>query len=171
MLTGMTSSAKFLGFLVLTSLSMSCSQAQATPFEVGKPVPQISLADLGGQRTDLHERRGKVVVVDFWATWCGPCHLQAEILKALHEDYRGRGVEVYGLNVGEDRTTVGNALRVEPLPYTVLLDPKEEVSNRHEILGLPSLLVIGKDGRVAYFMTGLVDGPTLRRVVDQALAG
>lgn len=149
----------------------ACGEARAEPFTVGKPVPEITLANLQGERTALHLQRGKVVVVDFWATWCGPCHLQAEILKGLHQDYRGRGIAVYGVNVGEDATTVQNAVRVEPLPYAVLLDPKDELSTRHEIVGLPSLLVIGKDGRVAYFMTGLVDGPTLRRIVDQALRG
>ena len=128
--------------------SVSCGGATAAPFVVDQPAPQLTLPDLQGKSVSLNGRSGRVVVVDFWATWCGPCHLQAEILKRLLVDYGSSTVDVFGVNLGEDAATVSAALRAEPLPYPVLLDPADELTARHEIVGLPSLLVIGRDGKV-----------------------
>jgi thiol-disulfide isomerase/thioredoxin len=168
----MTRSRSILGFLVFVAASaLSCNGATAAPFIVGKPLPAMSQKDLSGQTTELHRRQGKVVLVDFWATWCGPCHLQAEILRGMKDDYPAADLEIYGVNVGEDATTVRSALLKNPLPYPILLDTQDQLMVKHDIVGLPSVLVVGRDGNVAYFYTGLVDGPTLREVVDRALAG
>jgi thiol-disulfide isomerase/thioredoxin len=168
----MNRSCSILGFLVwIAATTAACNGASAAPFVVGKPLPPMSQKDLSGQTTELHRRQGKVVLVDFWATWCGPCHLQAEILRGMKEDYPAGELEIYGVNVGEDASTVRTALLKNPLPYPILLDTQDQLMVRHDIVGLPSVLVVGRDGSVAYFYTGLVDGPTLREVVDRALAG
>lgn len=142
-----------------------------TGLEPGQKAPPIRKLALDGREVQIDRRVGKVVLVDFWATWCGPCHLQAEVLKTLWKEYQPRGVEFFALSMGEDAVTVGAFLEDRPLPYPVLLDPQDELSGRYQIYALPSLLVVDRSGRVAYFHAGLADAPTLRRILDGALAG
>ncbi|HEX9941043.1 MAG TPA: TlpA disulfide reductase family protein [Thermoanaerobaculia bacterium] len=111
---------------------------------------------------------GQVVVVDFWATWCGPCHLQAQILEPIYRDFKGRGVQFLAANVGEEPETVKKFLQKKPFPYPVLLDPKDSVASSLGVYALPTLLVVDKQGRIAYFQSGIADGDTLREVIKKA---
>jgi len=111
---------------------------------------------------------GQVVVVDFWATWCGPCHLQAEILEPIYHDLKGRGVQFLAANVGEEPETVKSFLKNKPFPYPVLLDPKDSVASNLGVYALPTLLVVDTKGRVAYFQSGLADGDTVRQIIKKA---
>jgi thiol-disulfide isomerase/thioredoxin len=109
-----------------------------------------------------------VVVVDFWATWCGPCHLQAQILEPVYRDFKGRGVQFLAANVGEEPDTVKSFLKKKPFPYPVLLDPSDSVATTLGVLALPTLMVVDKKGRVAYFEAGIADGDTLRALIKKA---
>jgi peroxiredoxin len=161
-----------LGFWISAGCRGQVSPTTAgTGLEPGMKAPAIRKLALDGREVRIDQRAGKVVLVDFWATWCGPCHLQAEVLKALWKEYQPKGVEFFALSMGEDATTVGEFLKERPLPYPVLVDPQDEVSGLYQIYALPSLLVVDKGGRVSYFHAGLADAPTLRRILDRALAG
>lgn len=111
---------------------------------------------------------GQVVVVDFWATWCMPCRLQAQILEPVYRDYKGRGVQFLAANVGEEPDQVKQFLKSKPFPYPVLLDPTEKVSGDLGVLALPTLMVIDKKGKVSYFQSGIADGDTLRALIKKA---
>jgi thiol-disulfide isomerase/thioredoxin len=111
---------------------------------------------------------GQVVVVDFWAAWCMPCRLQAEILEPVYRDYKGRGVQFLAANVGEEQDTVKQFLKNKPFPYPVLLDPEQAVATDLGVLALSTLLVIDKRGKVSYFQSGIADGDTLRQLIKQA---
>jgi len=110
---------------------------------------------------------GQVVVIDFWATWCGPCHVQQRILEDIYKDYRGKGVQFLAANVGEELETVRGFLKSRPIPYTVLLDP-HDVAGQLGINALPTLMVIDKKGKLTFFEAGLTDGDTIRRILRQA---
>lgn len=140
------------------------------PLVVGEPAPDLVQPSLDGRLVRLSDYRGRVVLVDFWATWCGPCHVQAEVLKALHERYRGQGVEVLAVSLGEEVETVRRFLERRPLPYPVLTDSEDRLSARHEIYSLPSLLIVDRSGRVAYIQAGLSDAGVIQRILDEALA-
>jgi thiol-disulfide isomerase/thioredoxin len=111
---------------------------------------------------------GQVVVVDFWATWCMPCRLQAQILEPVYRDYKGRGVQFLAANVGEEPDEVRKFLKATPFPYPVLLDPKQATADKLGVTALPTLLVIDKQGRMAYFQPGIADGDTLRGILKKA---
>jgi peroxiredoxin len=161
-----------LGFWILAGCrGQASTTATGTGLEPGQKAPPIRRLALDGREVQIDRRAGKVVLVDFWATWCAPCHLQAEVLKALWKEYQPQGVEFFALSMGEDAITVSEFLKKKPLPYPVLVDPQDELSGLYQIYALPSLLVVGKDGRVSYFHAGLSDAPTLRRILDRALAG
>jgi thiol-disulfide isomerase/thioredoxin len=129
--------------------------------------PEFRLQSLEGKPLELKDFRGKVVVVDFWATWCAPCHVQARILESLHRDYKDR-VQFLAVDVGEDEKTVRRFVQQRPFPYPVLLDPKDELSPKLGILALPTLMILDKEGKISYFQAGISDARTLREAFQKA---
>ena len=129
--------------------------------------PEFKLKTLDGRKLGPTDFPGQVVVVDFWATWCGPCHIQTKILEPIYREYRGKGVQFLAANVGEEPDTVRSFLKSRPLPYQVVMDP-DDVAGDLGVFALPTLMVIDKKGRVSYFEPGLADGPTIRQVLRQA---
>ena len=132
---------------------------------------EFRLKSLDGRALGPRDFPGQVVVVDFWATWCGPCQIQARILESLHGDFKGRGVQFLAANVGEDEATVKSFLQKQPFPYPVLLDPDDSVSSDLGVYALPTLMVVDKKGKISYIQPGVADGPTLRQILKQAGAG
>lgn len=108
------------------------------------------------------------IVVDFWATWCAPCHVQAEILDQLQEEYRGRPVQFLAVNTGESEQIVRDWVASKPFPYPVLLDPDERLSERLGILGLPTIMVVSRQGEVLYMAPGIVPANRLRQLLAEA---
>ena len=145
-------------------LLLSCGDGSSAP--VVKT--NFRLPTVDGRTLGPKDFGGQVVVVDFWATWCLPCRLQAEILEPVYRDYKGRGVQFLAANVGEEKDVVKQFLKGKPFPYPVLLDPKQAVATDLGVLALPTLLVIDKKGKISYFQSGIADGDTLRQLIKQA---
>lgn len=136
------------------------------------PAPAFTLEDLAGHQTGLADFTGRVVVVNFWATWCVPCREEMPHLEGLWRTYRDRGLVVVG--VSEDR---GGAKRVRKyvarmgLTFPVLLDPKGGVGRAYRVTGLPATVLIGRDGRLAARVIGYRDwtGPDAAGLVRHLL--
>src|SRR6476620_3782746 len=118
----------------------------------GAPAPgskvTIELQTLEGRPFITKDYAGQVMVLDFWATWCGPCHVQQRILESLYKDYQGKGVQFLAANVGEELPTVRSFLKSKPIPYTVLMDP-HDVAGQLGINALPTLMIIDRKGQLA----------------------
>ena len=108
------------------------------------------------------------VVVDFWATWCAPCRIQAQILEPLSRDLQGHGVQFLAADMGEPEDTVRSFLEQNPFPYPVLLDVDGKISDNLGISALPTLLVVDKQGGLRYLQAGLADGDTIKRIIREA---
>jgi peroxiredoxin len=134
---------------------------RAAAAETGPPVPEFRLRGADGSDLSPADLRGKVVLYEFWATWCAPCHLQVEILKKLYPDARGRGIEFVAISSGEPVEVVRAHLERHPYPYRVLFDPEDRVGAAMDVLGLPTLVVVDRAGAVVWRHTGLVDAATL----------
>jgi peroxiredoxin len=134
----------------------------------GDAAPAFTRDALDGRHVSLGDYRGRVVLVDFWATWCGPCHLQADILAPLYAEYRERGVEFLSVSVGEEIDTVRDFVAKKPSPFPVLVDPADELTPTYGIVALPTVLIVDKSGKVAYFNFGISDAETLRKALAQA---
>lgn len=143
------------------------ASAAAAPGGAGA-MPQARVASLEGRDVGPADLSGRVVLYDFWATWCGPCHIQSEILKTLYPEFRGRGVEFVALATGEPEDIVRDFVGSRRFPYPVWLDPEERLASQLRIFGLPTLLVVDGGGRILYRNTGIVDARTLRRVLEEA---
>ena len=149
-------------------LFLSCEGATAGNGPSPSPKTDFRLKTLDGRTLGPKDFRGQVVVVDFWATWCGPCHLQAQILEPVYRDFKGRGVQFLAANVGEEPDLVKKFLKDKPFPYPVLIDPEDNISADLGIVALPTLLVVDKKGKVTYFQAGIADGDTLRQILKKA---
>ena len=127
------------------------------------PAPDFRLASLEGGRMGPPDFAGQVVLVEFWATWCGPCRLQAKFLEELHEELDGNGVQFLAVAVGEDEATVSEFVADKPFPYPVLLDPEDSLGPRYRIYGLPTVMIVDRQGAVSFLETGVSDAAKLRR--------
>ena len=155
--------------LVSALLLLACGEGMTAVTEAkqGAKVSAFELKSLDGRKLGPQSFAGKVVVIDFWATWCAPCHVQARILEPLHKEYKTRGVQFLAANVGEEEAAVRKFLEKKPLPYPVLMDPGD-VSAGLGVMALPAVIVIDKKGKVTFFQQGLADEATLRRALKQA---
>jgi thiol-disulfide isomerase/thioredoxin len=124
------------------------------------PEAQLALGDL----------KGKPVVLDFWATWCGPCQMQTPILDRVAKRYADRGLEVVGINVfDDDHDAARNYAKVKKLSYPIVVDDKGVVQRDYGVNNLPSLILVDREGRIVRVSRGLVDEATLDRMVRDIL--
>jgi peroxiredoxin len=146
--------------------------AQASELE-GKPAPQFKLDSLEGKPVALAGLSGKVVVLDFWATWCGPCRASLPHLNELYNELKDKGVAVYAIDQQEDKQDVLDFVTETKLTLPVLLDAEGKVGAQYGVEGIPQTVVIGRDGKVKKVYVGFGDElvPELRRVVEDAMKG
>jgi thiol-disulfide isomerase/thioredoxin len=140
---------------------------------VGKPAPAFSLEVVHngepGAKLGLAALQGHPVIVDFWATWCGPCQMEAPILSRVAERYRDRGLVVLGVNTG-DKPGLGAAFAArKQLSYPILFDEGNVAGDLYNVEVLPTMVIIGKDGKVRAVRSGLVDEGTLDSLIGAEL--
>jgi len=138
----------------------------------GSDAPTVEIPLLDGGTLDLAALRGKVVVLDFWATWCAPCVESMPVVRKVGEELAGKGVVTVAVN-GDDgdrrEELVRHFLRRQKLEgLTVALDDGS-AARAFEVTALPTLVVIGRDGKVATAHLGAVDEPLLRSLVTATL--
>ncbi len=121
---------------------------------VGSSAPDWKLADPTGRVHSLKDYRGKVVVLDFWGTWCVPCQKSMPSIQAVHEKFKGRGVNVFGVAVADAEGQPAAYMKRKGYTYTLLMKG-DEVAAAYKAVMLPTLYVIGPDGKVVHAEFGL----------------
>ena len=143
---------------------------QLENLQVGSESPDFSATDLQGRQVTLSEFRGqKVVVVDFWATWCAPCVMAMPKLQELHDEFKEREVEVLAVNLGEDPDLVRRFLELKKYTFRVVMDQKRVIANRFGVSAIPALVVVDADGRIGWTRVGYnpEKADELRQVVER----
>jgi thiol-disulfide isomerase/thioredoxin len=138
---------KFNAIALALLSSVSCFTASAT--DVGQPAPQFTLPTLLQDKpTALKEFAGKVVYLDFWASWCAPCRTSFPLLNKLHEKLKAQGFEVVAINLDEDKALAEKFLQEYPVSFTVLRDAKGEWADQFVVESMPTSFIIDKQGVV-----------------------
>lgn len=140
---------------------------------VGKAAPDFTLevvhnGEPGAQMT-LSALQGKPVLVDFWATWCGPCQIEAPILSRVAERYRDRGLVVLGVNTSDKPGRATVFATSKQLTYPILFDAQGMANDLYDVKVLPTMVMIGKDGTIKAVRSGLVDEGAVEAMINKEL--
>lgn len=144
---------------VIFFFAISCKKEESKVVEAGK-APDFTLSNVQGNRVMLSGLRGKVVLLEFWATWCPPCRDSIPALNKLYEKFKDRNFELLAVSVDEGRdvsSIVGSFVKEHAVIYPVLLDD-HGVNRLYEVGGIPVMFVIDKDGRVVNKHVGFIPG-------------
>jgi peroxiredoxin len=124
----------------------------------GSAAPDFTLKSASGENLKLSEYRGEVVLINFWASWCGPCRQEMPALDELHNRYRALGFTVLGVNVEEDSRKAREVLKDLQLSFPVLLDDRSTVSRLYDIVAMPSTVLVDRNGNIRYLHKGYQPG-------------
>ena len=137
-------------------LAAALSASSAFALEKGAAAPQFDLQGMDGA-VQLAKLTGKVVYVDFWASWCGPCRQSFPWMNEMQAKYGPRGLQIVGINVDAKSEDAKTFLATTPAKFTIAFDPKGATPRQYGIKGMPSSVLIGPDGKVLLGHSGFRD--------------
>jgi peroxiredoxin len=143
--------------LVIGALALIFS-SNALAAEEGAPAPDFTLKTLDGSNLKLSEQRGTVILLNFWASWCGPCRTEMPLLDDLYQEYRDYGFTVLGVNLDENRDQADRLLDKIPVTFPVLFDPQNSTSETYGVDAMPTTVLIDRNGVVRHHHRGYKDG-------------
>jgi peroxiredoxin len=120
--------------------------------------PDFTLKSNSGQNIRLSELRGEVVLINFWASWCGPCRQEMPVLDELHNQYKALGFTVLGVNVEENPQQARKLLKDMPVSFPVLFDDSSVVSKQYDVIAMPSTVLVDRNGNMRYLHKGYKPG-------------
>ena len=141
--------AATIGLLLLgksSSASEHLFQAMGMAKLPGKPAPDFTLPDLDGNQVSLHAYKGKLIFLNFWATWCIPCREEMPVMEQLHRTFQPQGLAILAVDLKESPDKVKAFFDQHRLSYTALLDASGSVFRDYQVMGLPTTYLIGRDG-------------------------
>jgi peroxiredoxin len=147
--------ARFSVLFAMTVLAHGVAVSAVAPLSAA---PDFTLRTLSGPNTRLQEQRGRVVMINFWATWCGPCRQEMPHLNRLYDKYRSAGFVLLGVNVDDDVRNAADVALKLGIKFPVLLDTDKAVSHLYDLSTMPSTVLIDRDGRVRYIHKGYLAG-------------
>lgn len=161
--------AALFGFLVMPLLGKKADR------RIGTPAPEFLLPVMNGkyERSELRlsDLEGKVVILDFWASWCRPCRVQAPIVERVAKSYAAQGVILVGVATSDSRKSAENYAASQPSEFPAVFDENDSVARAYGVEGLPTLAVVDRRGVLVALKTGVVREAELVTMVKEALSG
>jgi thiol-disulfide isomerase/thioredoxin len=142
-------------------LPLAFAPALATSIDqlrTGAPAPQFQLTSSSGKPLRLIDLKGRIVLVNFWASWCGPCRKEMPLLEQLNRQYRSKGVTLVGVDVEPDSTAAIDWLKGTPVSFPILFDVDSKVSKLYQVEGMPNTVILDRQGNVRYIHRGYSTG-------------
>jgi len=156
--------AGLIAILVLALLGYGLTTTQAS-LQVGSPAPEVDLTALDGSSLNLADQRGRVVVINFFASWCPPCREEAAGVQQVWNDYQLRGVQFYGIAYKDAASPAQAFLNEFGVTYPSAIDPGSRTARAYGITGVPETFVIDQQGQLARHFPG----PVTREQLSQEL--
>ncbi len=148
------STSRRVAMLALASVLMLPVQAE----DLAGPAPNFTLTSRDGQTVSLSELKGQVVMINFWATWCGPCRQEMPLLEQLYSRYESLGFTLLGVNVEENSKLADVFLEETPVTFPILFDPENGVSKLYDVSAMPSTVLVDRSGNVRFLHHGYQPG-------------
>jgi len=145
----------FVFILVGAAFSLS---APVGAGEVSGLAPDFTLKSNSGKNVKLSELRGEVVMINFWASWCGPCRQEMPLLDTLYKQYKDYGFTLLGVNVDEQQEAADKLLKQVPVTFPVLYDASSSVVELYDVDAMPSTILVDRDGNMRYLHRGYKPG-------------
>jgi thiol-disulfide isomerase/thioredoxin len=142
----------------LAALAAAALLALPTLAVTPSAAPNFELAAMAGKSVNLSQYRGQVVMINFWATWCGPCRQEMPLLEQLYKKYRPMGFTMLGVNVEPDSTGAVEWLKATPVTFPILFDTDSKVSKLYAVSGMPSTVIVDRKGQVRFLHRGYKPG-------------
>jgi len=124
----------------------------------GAPAPQFTLTTRAGRDVSLTQYRGQVVMINFWASWCGPCRQEMPLLESIYKKYNKLGFTLLGVNVEPDSKAADDWLKATPVTFPILYDKESKVSKLYDVAGMPSTVIIDRSGKLRVLHRGYKPG-------------
>ena len=134
------------------------SELRAASVTAGAPAAAFQLPAAVGDPVSLAGLKGQVVLINFWASWCGPCRQEMPILDQLYKKYKAAGFTLLGVNVEPKSGDAISFLKATPVSFPILFDTQSKVSNLYEVSGMPSTVIVDRKGNVRYVHHGYKPG-------------
>jgi peroxiredoxin len=123
------------------------------------PAPAFQLSGRNGTTIDLSQYKGKVVMINFWATWCGPCRQEMPLLESIYKQYKARGFTMLGVNVEPDSKAAEAWLaKQKPVSFPIAFDVDSKVSKMYKVAGMPSTIFVDRNGNITEMHKGYKPG-------------
>ena len=135
-------------------------------FNIGNRAIDFQLPTLDGKTVKLSDYRGKPVLLNFWATWCGPCRFEMPFLQQIYDSYTSQGLAMLVVDIGENSTTIQNFMTSLNLTLPVPMDANSAVSKKYALIGIPTTLMIDKDGIIRFKIIGAFQN---KAAIEEAL--
>ncbi|NNE64659.1 MAG: TlpA family protein disulfide reductase [Gammaproteobacteria bacterium] len=132
--------------------------ASAWSAAASEPAPDFTLKKLDGKNLKLSELTGNVVLINFWASWCGPCVKEMPLLNKIHKKYEPLGFTVLGVNVEQDSDNARAFLASNGVDFPILLDSKNLVTQQYDVIAMPTTVLVDRDGKIRFVHKGYKSG-------------
>ena len=131
---------------LLSCLSLSAATGSGAP----AAAPEFRLASRAGGEIALSELRGQVVMINFWASWCGPCRAEFPALEEMYRKYKPMGFTMVGINVESDKADAERFLGMRPVSFPIVFDPDNRVSGDYGVSAMPTTVLVDRQGRLRW---------------------
>ena len=161
------------GFALIPRATKGCEAASldedAPDWEAKVVANAANLPTGSADRLKLESLRGHPVILDFWATWCGPCQMEAPVVNAIGERYKDRGLAVVGVNTSDEDGLAAQFIRAKHLAFPVVYDAGNSIAKKYGVTSLPTLVIVSKTGKVVAIRNGVTSDTALDEIVRRYL--